>query len=926
MSNSKSNRRGPSVYLLGASYLLLLIVKSGQSAPTSDGQQQISKQKLTPEEARPLEARSPRRAPIQRRTADQPEQSGAKFQARMMKGDGQQQASYFEGSDSWMAHNLEPTFTDQEQGDEMVALASSDGEQESLKLPFANSSSQAASSDLRHKTKGSESHGEYPFEKEQRFSQSESSRRQHGKRRPLADYLFQSGAARGDEDLDDESEEISKSRDHFQRQHERREQNGGLKTRQQVEGQFESSYGKPLEQIFNQTGKSMAPVFERDWQPANSETRGYANNGQQQMEPASVAGQSADSSVNQMGGQRSTGQWGSRDSYTPMSRTDAAIEFLKNVLKSKQNQLNNATSSLNKPDDGSKQAMLQTQSTNRPLLSPSRINQIFNNTASLTEPSRFEQQQDKRMAEEQQQLLPPSDLIGTKSFLTSQADAKFSILDAKSPPAFGSSFHAQDYPFVPPTTRPTDLQEPMYAKSQQNLADLSSPMNSPNGTPLGGDYVESLDEHRRAPTASDGLEQAPAPTRKNRGDATSFRYFQMQRSQLSQLPARANAMPEMARELPSLAQKATSETPRQNQSEPNRGTEQKGDQLESHRDRFAAHEAPLSSKIYGNYSPPSPASQVPASGLGYQSQATQPKKGAVEFIAPPVQAPDMKPPRIVSYNYFESPTEAGDSELMATSYQLGDALYSSNGGMEQSLSSTELEAIQSQFMTAEHPVVPLPMQVPQQQIQYQHESPNFAGQQAGGSKSYAHQAEQTLQRLSSPAKQAEEAMKELASSEDQTSVVDPRGYGKNPNQEHEHGSLAKTQTLSEGRKLEAERMAAPVLEAKRKKSLIVYLNHPRPTDMSKFSTEEGASLMQQATATDSFVSAKEFDSHGLSKDSKHLDVSSLQNLSEIKDSQDKDGLSVVVIGDAYKYKKIVLLISSKSGGLKFIPMVKDMKR
>lgn len=100
--------------------------------------------------------------------------------------------------------------------------------------------------------------------------------------------------------------------------------------------------------------------------------------------------------------------------------------------------------------------------------------------------------------------------------------------------------------------------------------------------------------------------------------------------------------------------------------------------------------------------------------------------------------------------------------------------------------------------------------------------------------------------------------------------------------------------------------------------------------MSKVSSgNEGYNLAKSIgePTGDSFVSAKEFDAHGLSRDTKHLDISSLSGLpSDLKEGQDKDGLSVVVIGDAYKYKKIVLLISSKSGGLKFIPMVKDMKK
>lgn len=117
----------------------------------------------------------------------------------------------------------------------------------------------------------------------------------------------------------------------------------------------------------------------------------------------------------------------------------------------------------------------------------------------------------------------------------------------------------------------------------------------------------------------------------------------------------------------------------------------------------------------------------------------------------------------------------------------------------------------------------------------------------------------------------------------------------------------------------------PVKQLKQK-SLIVYLNHPKSYDMVTGSPKRPSDI----------ISAKELEAFGLNpKDSKMFDVAELRpNLefeslvapsnNENKD-KDKDGLSVVVIDDAYKYKKIVLLISSKSGGLKFVPMVKDSK-
>lgn len=304
----------------------------------------------------------------------------------------------------------------------------------------------------------------------------------------------------------------------------------------------------------------------------------------------------------------------------------------------------------------------------------------------------------------------------------------------------------------------------------------------------------------------------------------------------------------------------------------------------------------------------------------------------------------LKPPKIVSYNYFESPNEPGSpGEMIATNYQLGDALYSSSGGVEQTLSNGELEAIHTQFMTSEHPVVPAESMKsygapvdPLGQVQV-----DFQNDQLGhGIKTAGDYRGEVLQRIhnGNSARHNEEIMKEMASNEDVTRSVGASQIltGSMPNQLAQPLILADPRLNDRDHRAYAPLGPVPLPELDsdgkpKRKSLIVYLNHPRPIDMSKVSSsnQEAYNLAQAVNnehGRDSFVSAKEFDSHGLSKENKHLDVSNLHDFHGLKEGQDKDGLSVVVIGDAYKYKKIVLLISSKAGGLKFIPMVKDMKK
>lgn len=292
----------------------------------------------------------------------------------------------------------------------------------------------------------------------------------------------------------------------------------------------------------------------------------------------------------------------------------------------------------------------------------------------------------------------------------------------------------------------------------------------------------------------------------------------------------------------------------------------------------------------------------------------------------------------MSYNYFESPSESAEPQ-QETNFQFGNSLLSATGQVERVLSSQELEAIQHQFMSAEHPVVPLPAAGARGQ-QTQPSANSQALERDLSSllsnlKSGSNIPPELMQKLNT---YQEEYLKEGASSNEESVVA------LSPDQQRRPAATLSSKEREKGKEFASPFESRPAdmkpsqqtpgkqeRDGDKKKSLIVYLNHPRPSDMSRAASSSEDSLAQlisEQTSGDPFVSAKEFDSHGLSKDTKHLDISSLRGLgAEAKDlPEGKDGLSVVVIGDAYKYKKIVLLISSKTGGLKFIPMVKDMRK
>lgn len=363
------------------------------------------------------------------------------------------------------------------------------------------------------------------------------------------------------------------------------------------------------------------------------------------------------------------------------------------------------------------------------------------------------------------------------------------------------------------------------------------------------------------------------------------------------------------------------------------------------------------------YQPESPLSQQQQAFYAYQSHQ-KPQKQAQT--------------RLISLNYPTADAHYnGEGELTATQYQLDDSLYRSNGAFEKHLSSSELESIRSQFQSAEHPIVAF-QNAADTHHQQQQPTANSQLKQVGLEKSVPqyHQTstsqlyqrqQQQQQQLHEPSlssllnqfrvAEGEEQLKELASLDAAPAIVRPDTTKIQPEvgepqvpagvqasageQTQKNALLAKLfaeQSMelshpqsqiqrSSGKPQNATATVGDGLAGK--KNLIVYLNHPRPSGISKLRLQQAAAAAAEKDEETAFVAAaKEYDfAAGLSKETKQLDVSNLVGKSVDGDGDSKDGLSVVVIGDAYKYKKIILLISSKADtGLKLIPMVKDLSK
>lgn len=278
-------------------------------------------------------------------------------------------------------------------------------------------------------------------------------------------------------------------------------------------------------------------------------------------------------------------------------------------------------------------------------------------------------------------------------------------------------------------------------------------------------------------------------------------------------------------------------------------------------------------------------------------------------------------------------------ELVATNYELADALYSSSGSLEQLLSDKELEAIKSQLvlnagtndlkalLDGHHKSPTSPVAYPSALISgsglgsLPDALPPKAivtkGPSSTTKPSVDHNQQQSeLLRLDGVKTQQQQQQPDLsgfASELDSKSLPKVQQITDNP-QSDSSSSLSKRKIANNLTSYDYSDFDIKS-EGAKGKSLIVYLNHPKSDDHS----HEPKRQHETDVSGSEPIEAKEIDSYGISKDlSKKFDISSL-------DQDQKDGLSVVVIGDAWKYKKIILLISSKPGGPRLAPMLKDLR-
>lgn len=575
----------------------------------------------------------------------------------------------------------------------------------------------------------------------------------------------------------------------------------------------------------------------------------------------------------------------------------------------------------------SAQAMIEQQvaKSSKSVAEPTYQNQQFSGQQSSSSKTAPRQQDDRRPI---QSLIQTAELLQAEQPTISNTGRKYSQLNStvEQVPEVESLLRDQrQQAETRPNTPPSGLKQPQ----QELRATKSSQAVQQSSRPKQAEYEQQVPQVASKQSEQQPANLSPASSKLYREDSRSqvFEQHQLQQQQQQHDPRLAQVnhygaqqkQPTQSHGLPRTSQ---------SQQQPQSGPQQKHQQQHYHRHRDQPSNLPTV---------------------------------------------HTKPPKLVGYNFYEGPSDGNGErvELIPTNFQLGDALYGSHGGVEQVLSAAELEAIQSQFLTAEHPIVPIqqsrvePIEShPHDTHSKQHHNQQQQQQDAQLSGSLASLKPEgippdVLQRLVSHEKQVEESLKELASSEEgQVSAVSPprplatvqqpvlSHQGTSPAKSHQQParplSLASSQYLRDSRapitavprelRSESPRPGQSKQEevnVAKKKSLIVYLNHPRSTDMPRGQMPGDDSIAQSVfdQYSQPFVTAKEFDSQGLSKDGKHLDIANLSN-SDSKDglNPDKDGLSVVVIGDAYKYKKIVLLISSKTGGLKFIPMVKDMKK
>lgn len=956
--------------------------------------------------------------------------SSAKFQARMMSH--QDQLGQYE---SWQPHNIPmPTFVDQEQGDEMVALASDSGDSAEQAVKVASPIPSVRQS------KGG--FGSYRSEQQQADIQ-QTKQREKGEKDPqqvkpagssstrLAAFtsgplemannkqtsMLEEYYANMSDDLEDEQQEQQEQAEAHQLK--------AKPQKDQTNHEQEAAFYRD-QQAANKTSQK---AFESGWLPASSRQIQTLTSPSVPTYHQKAAGEK----LAELFGSSVVGQSGPGNNMA--SKADLAIEYLRNVLRDKQSSQNGSSSNVQELDlaRNNKNASLHRLSS-----FASRLNQLMLNN------SPNQKVEEIGGANKSSSPVLTGIDLSEKPILAQQADVKFSISDVK------PSTLTPEIPSTSTTRQPTtDL--PQYSSSPQQeftpeQAISSFQMGNLNGA---GDYMEDLNDYPRAQQQMFSIEsqqvpvalkhgplehtirhQAPAfrsnPTeysgnadehhhkqqqQHNQKAPSSTRFFQMQQHTVHPPPPASASHNNYHQQQSDHYQKQPTEAGPQlhgaygyeagqikeehaigKTSKPKHINPVQQVTIEQQQ-----HHVPIGSKIYRDPTEQHPA-QAPVEH--HHSKVSVFHQKAVEHHRQPVQQPQhyeqhqlaaqlshlpepvpiqvprqphlpeplppyphlpepvpqpiehhhhqqvinhaqgqqnekyaqpqhhkehpqathyhhqkstLRPPKIVSYNYehnldesltkhYQIPVAGGAhnqsalGELLATNYQLGDALYSSSGGLEHPLSQHELDAIQSQFLTAEHPVVTIPVAQPNEHHSNLKHNQQYQEQQLAGLLANHLRHHQESQMIDDSMKEAE--LEQLMSAASQQ----PAHKARSELQPAHHQVIGNQRFVIDDKKSTVDR----------KKNLVVYLNHPRPDEMSS----------KQKNGDES-VAAKEFDiANGLmNKDMKQLEEFKLNS-----SDKDKDGLSVVVINDAYKYKKIVLLISSKTGGLKFIPMLKDSRK
>lgn len=931
-----------------------------------------------------------------RRNAPQTRKLSSSFSSRMMSHSEpkEHQDNKFISSDSWHSHNLMPTYADREQGDEMIALASSI---ESVMVEAPNGRYLMPNDSIPQRSKTSGTAAKNPAKSQ--LARQSSKQVQSD----LNDEYYQDDEDDSSVDGDELGPSFGLSKSFVRHEPER-------KASSQLDGGNEST-----EAITNQTTRQLMPPGQPAWSP---------NVQVDFNEPGDPKSRSID--PNQL--MKSANFLSNREPMSNVNRADAAIEYLKKMLKGKQQPRNGTESGDQRYQADSDLAMSQKSRINLQRLTSItlRLNQLLENG-------------EKNSSETPIPSSPKPEIKFSQQSSPSESLSRFSILDAKSADIMSGQ------------AKPKGTEGDDKPQSSESGID---PIGQKNGTPLGGEYIESQDDFPRSifgpakpiqlsgqltsieaskqadkfdissqalitKSVDDELakdrsiesEKYPPASKNLRTDLTPKRFSTDQGSdefvplastlgsqlmslisptphshysQLSPAIGQQNGSISHSSELRGdillSKQEAKSKlapipsSPAISQSsQSHNGKDKQQQQNAFDRPSFQPPEtqsSPLESQISG-LTQKLAAYEGQSRQQQHQLQEQQQQKTMELELAKSkqIQPAAQLQPKIIQYNIAEPLMESSQvsrdsvqpsgiaADLVATNYQLADALYSSTGTLEQLLSGQELEAIKRQILLSagSEPIEApsLPGRYPSE-LAYPSSSisgsgstllaTSMAGQSVGleGNLNVEPQVNpsiaisappasgqsnlQTTNKLSQSNKEAEEILSELGSEQ---SLLSTRAT-KSRTQQTE--KLAKTP--DEGGSSPNGATEEPLWSVdKKKKSLIVYLNHPKSHEMqtiSKIPTHGAPANEDSQWLNEELISAREFDALGLAKeDPKQLEVANFHKPLDSDTSNgtgnEKDGLSMVVIGDAYKYKKIILLISSKSGGLKFVPMVKDSK-